>query len=289
MLGSSNGPAYGFWPKLVVMKVLCKLRWRKIRHLPSLSLSSFNLCIPLSLPVFLFIFSSALSIFLTRCVFPSVCHILSISSPFSFLHPFHFLSFRLFLHLCLPFSCPPLTLPRYQNSFVPHLLFPHFNVLQFFSGTPESVSAPTKLHLVGYFIYSHPHCSLPPLSWARFMCVRCCVQMGQEVLSGQIHLDLQRDGTPALMTVSLHLSFLVFLLFSVCSSFSPCFFSLHPTKSLSAGWTGSVFHVSLGCGEFQATFHDMANVCQYLAPCPTGKLCLIPYFCQNLIQYCKFQ
>lgn len=41
MLVSPNGPAYGSRPKLVVMKVLCKLRWRKIRHPLAFSHSVF--------------------------------------------------------------------------------------------------------------------------------------------------------------------------------------------------------------------------------------------------------
>lgn len=73
-------------PKLVVMKVLCKLRWKKIRHplISPLTLSIFihSLFIPLPVSVFLFIFSSALSIFLTRCVFLSVSHCYSLFHSF---------------------------------------------------------------------------------------------------------------------------------------------------------------------------------------------------------------
>lgn len=58
MPGSPNGPAYGSQPKLVVMKVLCKLRWRKIRH-PLFSLSAF-------------LHSAFLSPFLLACSFSSL-------------------------------------------------------------------------------------------------------------------------------------------------------------------------------------------------------------------------
>lgn len=73
MLGSPNGPAYGTRPKLVVMKVLCKLRWRKIRNLPvllhSLHLHSFSALLSLRLSSS---FSSSPLITVTSCIFPSV-------------------------------------------------------------------------------------------------------------------------------------------------------------------------------------------------------------------------
>lgn len=44
-----NGPAYGSRPKLVVMKVLCKLRWREINHPlifpPHLASHPFHICL----------------------------------------------------------------------------------------------------------------------------------------------------------------------------------------------------------------------------------------------------
>lgn len=125
MLGSPNGPAYGSQPKLVVMKVLCKLRWKKIRHpliFPhSLSLSSFILCIPLSVSSSLFIFSSALNLFdkvrLSLCLPPSsplfpplllffICFTFSLSScpsypPPSFMPSWLFVFLILFHAHCL--------------------------------------------------------------------------------------------------------------------------------------------------------------------------------------------
>lgn len=103
MLGSPNGPAYGSRPKLVVMKVLCKLRWRKIRHplifphslhLHSLY-SSFSFC----LPVHFFLCSLNLSdkVQLSLCLLPS--HPLFSSFPLSFLYLFLFPSLRLSLIL----------------------------------------------------------------------------------------------------------------------------------------------------------------------------------------------
>lgn len=197
MPGSPNGPAYGSQPKLVVMKVLCKLRWRKIRHPLIFSHSLYLHSFSVFLSVFLSpcSFSPLLSIFLTRCVFLSVSlrHVLSLSSPLFILYLFHFLSFKLslvftvifhaLLPLCLshPFSCPSLTLPFYQNRFVPHLLsLPLFlsftlHLHQFFSGTLNSIQ---------YVIYfcSNPH-FLPPSVLAVPVAGVCVLQMGQEVLS----------------------------------------------------------------------------------------------------------
>lgn len=99
MLGSPNGPAYGSQPKLVVMKVLCKLRWKKIRH-PLIFPHSLHLH-----PFFVFLsafrapcsFSPPLSIFLTRCVFLSV----SLHQVLSFLPSFYsFIYFTFSLSSC---------------------------------------------------------------------------------------------------------------------------------------------------------------------------------------------
>lgn len=113
MLGSPNGPAYGTRPKLVVMKVLCKLRWRKIRDLlmflHSLHLHSFSALLSLHLsPSF-----SPISITVTSCIFTSVSpsHILFCFSSYLFiLYIFslfqaviHFLHYYLSsLHLSFP-------------------------------------------------------------------------------------------------------------------------------------------------------------------------------------------
>lgn len=86
------------------------------------------------------------------------------------------------------------------------------------------------------------------------------------MLSGQINLDFQKDGTTRLMTVSLylHLSFLVFFFSSVRLFLSLClpglFSSSHQiTLSWPATPTGSVCHALEGRGNFQATFQKMAN------------------------------
>ena len=86
MPGSSNGPAYGSRPKLVVMKVLCKLRWRKTRHPPifphSLSIFIQSLYSSHCFPVHFLLCSQS---FLTRCVFLSISvpHILPSFFPLS--------------------------------------------------------------------------------------------------------------------------------------------------------------------------------------------------------------
>lgn len=115
MLGSPNGPAYGSRPKLVVMKVLCKLRWRKIRHpliFPhSLYLHSFF--------VFLSPFLSLRSIspLLAQSFPQGVSFSLSPSDTSSVFHPlflfliyFTFASFRLSLshHCSWSFASPSL-------------------------------------------------------------------------------------------------------------------------------------------------------------------------------------
>lgn len=155
MLGSHNGPAYGSQPKLVVMKVLCKLRWRKIRRpliFPSLSPSSFILCLPLPVSVFQFIFSPDLSIFLTRCVFLPVspCYLLFLPSPLSVFRLFHFLCFKLSLifsiiaHALLPLhSLFPFH--AHRSASLPKSVCPSSAVSRrlFFTFSPASVSVPT--------------------------------------------------------------------------------------------------------------------------------------------------
>lgn len=135
MLGSPNGPAYGTRPKLVVMKVLCKLRWRKIRNLLIFPHSVFipslysSLCLSLPFPFLLSSLSHFDEVYLFLCLPPShpllslpsihSLYLFSLSSCRSF-SPSLFMLSGLFsfpppLSISLSFLCPPLALPLYQN------------------------------------------------------------------------------------------------------------------------------------------------------------------------------
>lgn len=83
MQGWPNGPALGFWAKLVVMKVLCKLRWKKIRRL----LDSF-------LFLYFVYFSFVFSLFC--CFDTSACSCLCLTLPTLLL---------MFKNHCPRFSC----------------------------------------------------------------------------------------------------------------------------------------------------------------------------------------
>ena len=144
MLGSPNGPAYGTQPKLVVMKVLCKLRWRKIRHphIFSHSPSSFILHFSLSASPCLFILFSALTIFLTRCIF-SLSLSLSQWCPLSFLPSFYSLSASLSVSQAVP-----------HFTIIVHALFP----LCLLHAYPLlCLFAKVNLSLLLSFLFHSPH------------------------------------------------------------------------------------------------------------------------------------
>lgn len=94
------------------------------------------------------------------------------------------------------------------------------------------------------------------------------------VLSGQIHLDLQRDvrrGPDGCLIFS-------FFFFFSSSAFSSS--ALQITYSWTVTLTGFICLALLGCGD---TLQGMANVCLCPAPCPTGKLCFIQCVCQIVL------
>lgn len=139
MLVSPNGPAYGSRPKLVVMKVLCKLRWRKIRHPLAFSHSVFlfihslysSLCFCLTV-YFLHrhLSCSSLSPFITSSLF-----LFFIFVTFPLLDsPLIFSS--LFMLFCLSISlssfvCVSASLLE-QNEIAPYLLFLSYSVFYCF-------------------------------------------------------------------------------------------------------------------------------------------------------------
>lgn len=270
MLGSPNGPAYGSQPKLVVMKVLCKLRWRKIRH-PLIFPSSLFLfiCSLYSSLWFLsscsFFFHCSLSLFWQGVSF-SLHHILSLSAPLYFLYLSRFPSFR----LCLIFSSLS-TLSCLSLSLCVFLF-------SFFWGIPESVFCPYLTPSNGLFTLTHTLiCSIPPfgISCRRCLCAFVCRWVGRCCLSSSCAVrtnssrsaerwDEKTDDRhlpPSCIPLAVSLSLYLCI---------PCFFSSSHqiTFSWPATLTGYVCHAVSGQGHFQATFQDMANACQCPAPCP---------------------
>lgn len=159
------------------MKVLCKLRWKKIRRPFTLSVFIQSQFPPPS--VFLLLALFTLRIFSTRCV--SLCHILlCFLALLSFcIHPLSFSIHLLLshhallpLHLFLLLSCSLLSLPLHQNRFIPPLSLPQFCS---FPRHSRVTFCPYLTPSNSLFTFTHVLiCSLLPPFFSRCVCLCLC-------------------------------------------------------------------------------------------------------------------
>lgn len=202
--------------------------------------------------------------------------------------------------LSLPFSCPPLTLPLNPKSISPSsavspFFSPLFHCFIVFLRHSRVSFCPYLTPSSRLFTFTHTlNCSLSPPSLLSLqemhLCVfvcrcvrRCCLIRSSAVRTNSSRSTERWNNKandcllpPPCIPLSVSFSR------SLCLS---CFFSSSHQITLSwpATLTDFFCHVLLDHWDFQATFQDMANACNCPAPCPTGKLWIIPYICQAIL------